>query len=460
MRIQSNQGLFTQNRYNHTNTELNKTLNKLSSGYQINKAADDAAGLSISEKMRAQIRGLNQAGENIQDGLSLINTADGGLANILDPNLQRLRELTIQASNDTLTDDDRQKVQQEVDQIIKSISDIASNTDFNGMSLLAGTSDKEGTTISSDSLVQLVRNITTSGGVTDKYTKDGEDYASAIIDFSNINSVTDVAKLEGKGVNYTCCTCNQAYSIKFINGNPDTSKLNNANPIMEVDVSAITNGTDLVNKIIETAYGEPGFVYDPTPTNPSTLPNGATSFVRHYSQLASDGGELYIYDNRPDQARVNWPSNDGRGVFELNVYGETVEEKDLFLHLNIQAGSNSGQSVKVSIPNVTVKHLKIDTLPVNSQENANSAISKVDYAIMKASNARSTIGAYQNKFEHAYNNVKNTEENLIKAESQLRDADMAKEMSKLNKDQILLQSSQSMMAQINQMSQRILEILG
>lgn len=464
MRIQSNQGLFTQNRYNHTNTELNKTLNKLSSGYQINKAADDAAGLSISEKMRAQIRGLNQAGENIQDGLSLINTADGGLANILDPNLQRLRELTIQASNDTLTDDDRQKVQQEVDQIIRSIIDIASNTEFNGMSLLAGTSDKDGTTISSDSLDQLVQKITTTGGVTDKYTKDGKDYASAIIDFSNINSATDVAKLEGKGVNYTCCTCNQAYSIKFVNGNPDTSRLNAPNPVMEVDVSTITNGTDLVNKIIETAYGEPGFVYDPRtlPNPPSksvNIPNSATGFVEHYSQLASDGGKLYVYDNRPENYGKNWPINNS-GAFELNVYGETVEEKDLFLHLNIQAGSNSGQSVKISIPNVTVKHLKIDTLPVNSQENANSAISKVDYAIMKASNARSTIGAYQNKFEHAYNNVKNTEENLIKAESQLRDADMAKEISKLNKDQVLLQSSQSMMAQINQMSQRILEILG
>ncbi|MGE7809114.1 flagellin, partial [Lysinibacillus capsici] len=93
MRIQYNQGLFTQNRYNQTNSEINKTLNKLSSGYKINQAADDAAGLTISEKMRAQIRGLNQAGENIQDGLSLINTADGALANMLDPNLQRLREL-------------------------------------------------------------------------------------------------------------------------------------------------------------------------------------------------------------------------------------------------------------------------------------------------------------------------------------------------------------------------------
>ena len=459
MQIQYNQGLFTQNRYNHTNTELNNTLNKLSSGYKINQAADDAAGLSISEKMRAQIRGLNQAGENIQDGLSLINTADGGLANILDPNLQRLRELAVQASNDTLTDEDRLKVQQEVDQIIKGIRDIASNTEFNGMYLLAGTADKDGNSIASGSLAQYVQQVTTSGGVTDKYTYNSIDYASAIIDFSNINSASDIANLEGKGVYYTCCTCNQAYSIKFVNGNPDTSRLNDANPVMEVDISTLTNGTDLVNKILETAYGQPGFVYDPTPPNTNIIPNGATNFVKHYSQLAADGGKIYIYDYRPEYAGVNWPVNDS-GVFELNVFGEAEQDKDLFLHLNIQVGSNAGQSVKVSIPNVTVEQLNIDPLQVHSQELASAAITQVEQAIAKASKARSTIGAYQNMFEHAYNNVKSAEENLTKAESTLRDADMAKEMTKLKKDQILLQSSQSMMAQINQMNQGILEILG
>lgn len=455
MRIQYNQGLFTQNRYNHTNTELNKTLNKLSSGLQINQAADDAAGLSISEKMRAQIRGLNQAGENIQNGISLIQTADGGLGSIVDPNLQRLRELAVQASNDTLTDEDRLLIQKEVDQIIRGISDIATNTEFNGMALLAGTSNKDGQQIPSGSLAQYVKQITSSGGITDTYTFGGKDYASAIIDFSNITSPSDVAKLTGKGVNYTCCTCTKAYSIKFVNGTPDTSRLNDFNPVMEVDISTITNGTDLVNKIMESAYGQAGFVYDPD--NPST-PSNATSFVDHFSQLAADGGKIYIYDNRPENANEIWPEN-GSGVFDLNVYGEGQEEEDFFLHLEIQVGSNTGQSVRVSIPNVTVQKLKIDPLPVDTQMNANAAITKIDEAIKKVSNTRSTVGTYQNRFEHAYNNVKNAEENLTKAESQLRDADMAKEMSTLKKDQILLQSSQSMMAQINQMSQGILEIL-
>lgn len=460
MRIQYNQGLFTQNRYNHTNTELNKTLNKLSSGLRINQAADDAAGLSISEKMRAQIRGLHQAGDNIQNAISLIQTAEGGMGNIVDPNLQRLRELAVQASNDTLTDQDRLLIQKEVDQIIQGISDIATHTEFNGMALLAGTASKDGQQTTSSSLGEIVEDITPNGGTTDKYTFGGKDYASAIIDFSNLTTQSDVAKLAGEGVNYTCCTCTKAYSIKFVNGNPDTSRLNDFNPVMEVDISTITNGTDLVKKIMETAYGQAGFEYNPETSNPDypTVPGNATSFVRHYSQLAADGGKLYIYDDRPENAREQWPKN-GSGVFEHHVFGEAPQEDDLFLHLDMQVGSNTGQSVRVSIPNVTVQKLKIDPLPVDTQANANAAITKIDDAIKMVSSARSTLGSYQNRFEHAYNNVKNAEENLTKAESQLRDADLAKEMSSLKKDQVLLQSSQSMMAQINQMSQGVLELL-
>lgn len=457
MQIRSNQGQFVQNRYSHTNTELNKTLNKLSSGYKINQAADDAAGLSISEKMRGQIRGLEQASENIQDGISLINVADAGLASIQDPNLIRIRELAIQAANDTNTDEDRQKIQQEIDQIIGGISDIANNTEFNEMKLLAGTFDgNNNNTTPTGSLADYVQQITTSGGVTDKYNFNGVDYASAIIDFSNIQSADDALKLAGKGVYYTCCTCTKAYSIKFVNGPPDTSRLNQFNPVMEVDISAITSGTDLVNKIIETAYNDPGFVYDPNLAL-SQLPPNATSFVDHFSQLAADGAKIFLYDYRSEKSSSTWPAS-GSGAFELNVFGE-AEEKDLFLHLKIQLGSNSNQNLTVSIPNVTVEHLKIKPLLVDTQQNANAAIAKVDKVINKVSQARSAMGSYQNRLEHAYNTATNTAENLTKAESTLRDADMSKEITKLNKDQVLLQSSQAMMTQINQMSQSILEIL-
>lgn len=123
----------------HINREKTATnLEKLSSGYKINRAGDDAAGLAISEKMRGQIRGLDMAGKNVQDGISLIQTAESGLGNIQDPNLQRLRELAIQSANDTLTDADRQLIQKDVEQVKKGINDIANNTHFNGINLLDG----------------------------------------------------------------------------------------------------------------------------------------------------------------------------------------------------------------------------------------------------------------------------------------------------------------------------------
>jgi len=129
------------NRLNQNNKATSSTLEKLSSGYRINKAADDAAGLAISEKMRAQIRGLEKAQQNIQDGISLIQTAEGGLASIHNPNLVRLRELAIQAANDTLTDADRKLIQKEVEQIKQGIDEIANNTEFNGIKLLNSEAD-------------------------------------------------------------------------------------------------------------------------------------------------------------------------------------------------------------------------------------------------------------------------------------------------------------------------------
>lgn len=140
MRIRHNiASLNTKNKLEINREKTKKSLEKLSSGFKINRAGDDAAGLAISEKMRGQIRGLNMAGKNIQDGISLIQTAESGLSNIQDPNLQRLRELAIQSSNDSLTDADRQLIQKEVEQIKQSINDIANNTEFNGINLLNST---------------------------------------------------------------------------------------------------------------------------------------------------------------------------------------------------------------------------------------------------------------------------------------------------------------------------------
>lgn len=458
MVIRSNNSANNTNRMLKINNDsLSKSTEKLSTGYKINKAADDAAGLAISEKMRLQIRGLNQGSLNSEDGISLLQTADGGL-NEIHSILQRCNELAVKSANGTYTDDDRSAIQKELDQSVNEVDRLAYETEFNGYPLLSGTNNEIGSSGSSDSLKDVVNYITTTGGITDKYTYSGTDYSSGIIDFSNINSASDVAGLVGKGVSYTCCTCDKNYSIKFVSGTPDTSRLNDTNPVMEVDVSSITNGNDLVSKIIETAYGQSGYVYDPTT---GTLPSTATSFVNHYSQLATDGaGKLYIYDNRASEAGLSWPSG-GSGEFNLYVYGEAdnSEKTNKFFYSDIQVGGNSGEKVRVKVQSVTANDLGISGLKVDTQENAESAITKIDNAISIVSESRSIVGAYQNRLEYASASTANTSENLQSAESKIRDTDMAKEIMNHASYNVLVNASQSILSQTAKDSNSILDLL-
>ncbi|WP_158231624.1 flagellin [Sporosarcina sp. P18a] len=449
-----------QQRNSQTTTD---SIAKLSSGMRINQAADDSSGLAISEKMRGQIRGLEKAKQNITDGISLIQVAEGAMGE-MQSLLQRARELSVQSSNDTNTDEDRNAMQNELLQIIKEVDVISNNTEFNGIKLLAGNTAGGGSSGPSNSLADVVQSITSTGGINDTYTIDGIDYASAVIDFSNLNTVNDVKSLAGKGVHYTCPTCHIAYSIKFVDGNPDTTRLDSTNPVMEVDITQIENGSDLVSKVISTAYGQDDFEFipdknssDSLPDNAS-LPSTATAFVTHFSKLGFDGTKLYIHDDRSLYAGTKFPTTGGHGRFEPTVHGETIE-KDKVLRLNIQVGSNAGQSIILDIPNLTIKELAIENISILTRNDANAAITEIDDAISAISSARASVGTYQNRLEHTFNNVSNYELNISGAESRIRDLDMSGEITKLTNQQILLQASQAMSVQANQMTQGILQLL-
>ena len=269
MIIQHNMAAANTNRQlGITNGSLSKATEKLSSGYRINRAGDDAAGLSISEKMRGQIRGLDQASTNAQDGISLIQTAEGAL-NETHSILQRMRELSVQASNDTNVAKDRDAIKAEIDQLATEITRIASTTEFNTMKLLDGN----------------------------------------------------------------------------------------------------------------------------------------------------------------------------------------------FTSKKLQVGANKGQKISFSISGMTATNLGVNALSVGSFAVANSAIAKIDSAITRVSTARSNLGALQNRLEHTIANADNTSENLQAAESRIRDVDMAKQMVSYSKDSILQQAAQSMLAQANQSTQGVLNLL-
>ncbi|MDY2728857.1 MAG: flagellin [Clostridium sp.] len=421
------------------NVQCAKAMEKLTTGLRINRAADDSAGLSISEKMKAQIRGLSQAQRNAQDGTSLIQVADGALSDVQDI-LNRVRSLTVQAANDTNVNIDREAIQSEVNENLNEIQRISNETEFNSIPLLNGTfnlskeTDKNG-------IANKVNYITQSGGITDSVKINNKDYACAKIDFSNLKSEADVQKLVGYGVNYTCCTCTKAYSIKFVNGNSDATRLNDANPVMEVDVSKLTTGNEVVDKIIQTAKG--------------------TGITDHYSKLSSYGDVLYIYDDRTENYGRKWPDQAGEGKFELNVFGEQNPDIINQPSLNFQVGANTAQRIQMELPNSTLKSMKLDNpiLSILSYLDASISLNRIDNAIEYINTKRSEMGAYENRLEHALFNACNSTENMQSSQSKIADADIAKEVLNKIRYNTLNNASQSMIIQSDAFPKGILEIL-
>lgn len=440
------------------NRSLGKAMNSLSSGLKINKASDDAAGLSISEKMKSQIRGLEKANNNSEDGISLLKVAEGGM-NEISNILNRVRTLCVQSANGTNVDIDRQSIQDEVNELLTEIDNIADNTNYNNIQLLNGVGTNY-SAITGENISDHVQYITSTNGMTDTYTYDGKNYASGIIDFSNINSQDDIDKLVGDGINYTCCSCTKAYSIKFVTGTPDTSRLNSTNPVMEVDVSGITTGEELAKKIMSTAYGEDGYRYNPNNTALSPLPGSATAFVKHYSKLDIDGSKLYIYDDRTSYSGSSLPSSNGYGRFSFGVYGESAPVGNK-IELNLQIGANKGESLTIYLPNVKTNKLGLGAgISTMSSDDSNSSLSKLDDAIKIVNSSRSSLGAYENRLEHISTINALAIENTESAKSSITDCDMAESMMDYSKQSILMQSVQAMLSQSNNMNQSILNLIN
>ncbi len=355
----------------HRNMSINtansgKSMEKLSSGLRINKAGDDAAGLAISEKMRGQIRGLDQASRNSQDAISMIQTAEGAL-NETHSILQRMRELAVQSSNDTNNSDDRSALNKEVTELKNEINRIASQTEFNTQKLLDGTlgAKVDKSTTNSDVLaVAGVIDAQVSGGL-----KAGD---------------WTITKGDGTSV------ATGAYSI--------------------------TNGTTTLTSNVA-ANATAGTI---------TFGNG---------ELTISVNDAYATD-----------ALDGK---KIKITG--TENK-------FQIGANNGQTMGLSISDMSITGLDAN-VTVDTQANAQTALTKLDAAIKKVSDERAKLGANQNRLEHTIANLGTSSENLTAAESRIRDVDMAKEMMNFSKNNILSQAAQAMISQANQQPQGVLQLL-
>ena len=385
-----------------------KSTEKLSSGYKINRAADDAAGLSISEKMRKQIRGLTQASSNAQDGISAVQTAEGALNEVQDM-LQRMNELAVKSANGTNSADDRQYIQDEIDQLTTEIDRVSETTKFNEAYLLKGDS----TTTDKATFIQ-------SGyAVARKLYAEGSDAAL---------TTAQLKEALEKG--------QKIYTDTSASGQTD-DKIAKANK----DYAYVTKLYDKDGKEVSAENVLAGKNAD------------GTTDAQHY--YTSDAGETGNTNGANVAIAVaDAKKTGGSGYLEqFDVNGK------LSFNLHVGADSSSNNKIGVEISSMSAAGIGVKNLKVDTEYDATAAVDRISAAIQKVSTQRSALGAVQNRLEHTINNLDNVVENTTSAESQIRDTDMATEMVKYSNNNILAQAGQAMLAQSNQANQGVLSLL-
>ena len=473
-----------------------KATEKLSSGYRINRAADDAAGLAISEKMRKQIRGLTQASTNAQDGISAVQTAEGALTEVHDM-LQRMNELAVKAANGTQSKSDRQAIQSEINALVTEVDRVAITTKFNETYLLKGSKNGDVGKLKFDDATAGVgggqfKSVikTTSGkevnegtGVLNAYLTeldevdiktdnllDGSGTAKKIGDTkaNNATGVGQVDAIDADTVNRVACSTSITGAAITVNGVSYyaiySTKANTAGKDDQASVS------DVINVLNE--YGK---------KLSSTKPQ-----VKAYASLdelmaaikQDNGKDIKTISSYYDSAIViNDPNRLGAGLtgakdeigealtgkgtmLKVETFSDMNDAVDLSLHVG--ADSSADNKINMNVAMMSARALGINGLDVSGDtaDKATSSIDTIASALQMVSNQRASLGAIQNRLEHTINNLDNVVENTQSAESAIRDTDMATQMVTYSNNQILAQAGQAMLAQSNQANQGVLSLLG
>ena len=438
-----------------TTGSLSKSTEKLSSGYRINRAADDAAGLTISEKMRKQIRGLDQASTNAEDGVSSVQTAEGALTEVHSM-LQRMNELAVQASNGTNSTSDRQAIQDEISQLNTEIDRVAETTKFNEIYLLKGDNGTKNVYMKGHdagldgTLTDSAKTATfkVDAGALDagkSVTIGGKEYTiGATLDeakkLAEDAKKTTGAKVTVNGVEYTS----------------DGTKLEDANS-NELDTSTIKAGDTVSNST--TTLTAADMNADGVDKSDSSVISAARAVSLMKDELIAankigvTGGTVSIKGN-PTYDK------DAGVTFEIDKgYAEVAEKLSFNLHVGSDADMTNKINVNIETMNSAYLGIKGLNVADDSGNAATYAIDAIADAVAKVSEQRSALGAVQNRLEHTIDNLDNVVENTTSAESRIRDTDMAEEMVNYSKNSILQQAGQSMLAQANQANQGVLSLL-
>ncbi|MFR5468779.1 MAG: flagellin [Waltera sp.] len=449
-----------------------KSTEKLSSGYKINRAADDAAGLSISEKMRKQIRGLTQASLNAQDGISAVQTAEGALTEVHDM-LQRMNELAVKASNGTNSEDDRSYIQNEIDQLVTEIDRVSTTTKFNETYLLQGNARGTVSATDTDQKVEskladvelnaaagseLVAGDVVLGKVTAEVKNNAGGALIGDLSGSVLNALNNAADgtitITQKKDVATNKLVDQ-YEVK--DGNDVKATLTQAQ-LKEMGVN-ITAGTANAGEMtIQLKWNQ---------TEQKDLQAGLSIKADATNTTAAklQASHLKVGDEVKVTIKAEQDATTGNTVTKLSAYDNAYVPDALNVSLHVGADSSNDNKIEMSIESMSSKSLGLvnedGKLLVDGKDstNADKAIDTIAQAIQKVSTQRSALGAVQNRLEHTVNNLDNVVENTTSAESQIRDTDMATEMVKYSNNNILAQAGQAMLAQSNQANQGVLSLL-
>ena len=428
----------TLNILNKNQSALAKSLQKVSSGMKINSAGDDASGYAISERMRVQIRSLDQDNQNAQNGNSMMKTAEGAVSSTVEI-LKTLKEKAINAANDTNTDEDRRTIQKEINQMVDQIDDNALAT-YNGKYLVDGSRNSQGqatcTTLTNDAMSTSTKwdsalttlksrtdeslNIQSTDNVTISYVRQGRTYTTTFQVSTDSTLATILAK--------------NAY-----------------------------NGTESFagSTLLGTTRNEALIGYDKAKNSVYTADNKTALSIEAKSAGTTAQISSFTLSITDNTGAIRKTANTALDAFNERIRAENASaDNALVLH----TGTKANQAIKVSMTDMRSLALGLkgtdgQILSVQTQDKANAAINTIETALQKALDEQANIGAVQTRLNYTSSNLTVASENVQSSESVIRDADMAKEMTNYTKNNVLLQAAQSMLAQANQNSSAVLSLL-
>ena len=446
MVVQHNMQAANANRMlNVTTSAQSKSTEKLSSGYKINRAADDAAGLTISEKMRKQIKGLDRASTNAEDGVSAVQTAEGALTEVHSM-LQRMNELATQSANGTNSNTDRKAIQDEIDQLTTEIDRVSETTKFNETYLLKGDGAEKAHNVNAHDAGLDGVTLTDKGDeveVTLKTLNAGDKISIAGKNYT-IGATTDEAKelYKNAKVGEKVTVGGTTYEIAAAT-NADKGQI------------SITDLDGKIDKGTTVEYGNKKVhVVDKT----TGIDDNDSSIITAAKAYELETAEIVKASSIGTDTAAKTKAGATPDKFTLTK-GKVNYNDALSFNLHVGADADMTNKITVNIDSMNSAGLGVKGIKADTEQDATYAIDAIADAISTVSSQRSSLGAVQNRLEHTINNLDNVVENTTSAESRIRDTDMAEEMVNYSKNNILAQAGQSMLAQANQSNQGVLSLL-